>query len=536
MEEGQAFLNLVDFYVQKIVGRLGLSEAKVIFGKAVAEGELEACRLVETGLNRQDEATARCLAEARQPQRLDDLTALVKNLHQEYTALLGEIIATRDLEESVHRVTTQAAGQIPARLIRSLPLGVLEAEKTKLLSREELEALVAQRTQALQAAKNNLEKIVEERTALLKAERNKLSAIVYSISDGIIVTNRRSQIIVFNAVASRLTGFSQPEALGTPVAEILKLFDGERLIESGTFCPIGEVGGDQILFSQKGLKALGKEKAVYLDVDSSAIAEGLAADVGCLITLHDVTQEKELERMKLDFVSLAAHELRTPLTSIRGYLEVFIEENRQKFDQEQALFLDRIRLSANHLSSLVDNLLNVSRIERGTLTVNFESLNWPLLVSQIVADLQETAREKGISLQFLDDKKEWPPLTADKIRTGEVLNNLLTNALTYTAAGGQVTVSIEKEKEGLVTHVRDTGRGISPEDLPKLFTKFFRVSRSPNEASQGLGLGLYLSKAIIDLHQGRIWADANVDHGSTFSFFLPFKPPVSNSGDLKVKV
>lgn len=536
MKENLAFVELIGFYVQRIGARFGLLEAQVLFNKAAEGGPLVDCKLGDAGFNNDDKTTAQRLAAAEAKSSTAELTSLTLNLYQNYADLLGEAVSGRDLESAVTQTTQKLNSQIPPLLIRSLPLGVMENEKTKLLSREELETLVKQRTQALQEAKNNLEKIVEKRTALLKAERNKLRSIVDSISDAVIVTDRQKRVVLFNGVAGRLLGLSEKESLDQPVAQLLKLSDEKKPIDVSSYCPIVEVSEDKVLFSQKGLKAQVGPRTIYLDVDSSVIVEGKQADIGCIITLHDVSREKELEIMKLDFVSLAAHELRTPLTSIRGYLEVFLEENRQMFNAEQALFLDRIRISTQQLSALVDNLLNASRIEQGTLNVHFVSLNWGELVGQMVDGLKETARAKGIELKFNEAKKEYPLLTADKIRAGEVLDNLLTNALNYTPRGGQVLVSIEKEAGGLVTKVTDNGDGISPEALKNLFTKFFRVQNRLEETPQGLGLGLYLSKAIVDLHKGRIWAESQLGQGSTFSFFLPFTQPRTDGDELKVRV
>lgn len=535
MKENFFLVELIGFYLQKIGARLGLLETQVLFSKSAEGGPLANCKLDETGFNNDDQTTAQELAAAGEKARFADLDSLVLKLYQNYADLLGEVVSGRDLESAITQTGKNLNSPILPALIHSLPLGVMEGEKTKLLSREELEKLVEQRTKALQEAKNNLEKIVEKRTGLLKAERNKLRSIVDSISDAVIVTDRQRRIVLFNGVAARLLNFSQKGSLEKEVNELLKLFDEEKPVDVSAYCPIVEVNEDKVLFSRKGLRAQVGGRIIYLDVDSSAIVEGKQSDIGCIITLHDVSREKELEKMKLDFVSLAAHELRTPLTSIRGYLEVFVEENRQMFNPEQALFLDRIRLSTQQLAALVDNLLDVSRIERGALTIHFAPLNWKQLVSQAVDSLAETAIKKGVELKFLDGKKEYPPLTADKIRVVEVLDNLLTNALNQTPGGGKITVTLEEEKEGLVTKVRDTGVGIPAESLKNLFTKFFRVTNQSTDAPQGLGLGLYLSKAIIELHRGRIWADSKPGQGSTFSFFLPYSQP-KEAGELKVRV
>jgi signal transduction histidine kinase len=273
--------------------------------------------------------------------------------------------------------------------------------------------------------------------------------------------------------------------------------------------------------ARDNLKVAGRGREAWVNLAAVQIAEGRSVDLGCLLTLHDVTAERQLEEMKLDFVSMAAHELRTPLTSIQGYLSVLMTQAARKLTPEERTFLSRVKISADQLVALVENLLSVSRIEQGALTVHLTPTDWLPLVTQTVADFAHRAREKKITLTLRRPPRSLPKVLVDPLRITEVLTNLLSNAMTYTQPGGRVQVSLEVQPGAVVTHVTDTGPGIPKEALPKLFTKFFRVAGKLEQGSKGTGLGLYISKAIVEMHRGRIWVESELGKGSTFSFALP---------------
>ena len=225
--------------------------------------------------------------------------------------------------------------------------------------------------------------------------------------------------------------------------------------------------------------------------------------------------------MKLDFVSMAAHELRTPLTSIRGYLSVLQEELGTILDKEQRSFLDKAFISSSQLAALVENLLSVSRIERGALRIEVEPADWEPIVHEAVNNFDPQSKEKDIKISIKFQEKKLPKVLVDKFRISEVLSNLIANAISYTHPGGNITISaIQKGKE-VETSVADTGQGIPESAIPKLFTKFFRVSGVLEQGSKGTGLGLYISKAIVDMHGGKIWVKSALGKGSIFSFKIP---------------
>jgi len=225
--------------------------------------------------------------------------------------------------------------------------------------------------------------------------------------------------------------------------------------------------------------------------------------------------------MKLDFVSMAAHELRTPLTVIRGYAELLNSELGDKLSPEHQEHLHRLEFNAANLGTLIDNLLNVSRIERGSYKIEPQSLDLVSLVKNAVTDLLDQANSKGQNLSFVESAEKIPMVMADSSRINQVISNLITNAITYTPVGESIKVSVTPQGSLVSVSVQDTGIGIPKEALSKLFTKFFRVSSVLEQGSKGTGLGLFISKSIIAMHGGEINVESEVGKGSTFSFTLP---------------
>jgi two-component system, OmpR family, phosphate regulon sensor histidine kinase PhoR len=266
---------------------------------------------------------------------------------------------------------------------------------------------------------------------------------------------------------------------------------------------------------------LSEKEFKTLDIRVSKSHQSSSSDIRFLLTVHDITKEQQLEEMKLDFVSMAAHELRTPLTAIKGYISMFNEEVGAKLTKSQAMFISRINLSAEHLMALVENMLNVSRIERGVLTMEIRPTKWQPTIDEIVEELQNRAKERDISIKVIKAKNVDMVVAADKFRISQVLINLITNAINYTNPGGHIEIWTEDKGHEIITHVKDTGHGIPKEAIPHLFTKFFRVSGSLEQGSKGTGLGLYIAKSIVSSHKGKIWVESEVDKGTQFSFSIP---------------
>lgn len=367
------------------------------------------------------------------------------------------------------------------------------------------------------------------------------SEILNSINDAVLAVDLNKQVIFVNKQALNMFQLQPQEILGKKISEVIKVFDKNKALPDVTYCPIRTDGLEGALFDKSDLLILNTRQPDPVPESSSLLTSvpdpshpkssfalcvkqtklGSSFGIGAILIIKDQSSEKQLESMKLDFVSMAAHELRTPLTSIKGYLSVFIKENQAKLSTDQQMFLNRISISTQTLMSLVENLLNVSRVERGAFSMYKEELDWVKLVQQTVEDYKLRAKEKNQLLEFIQPQQTIPNIYADKLRIGEVIYNLIANALNYTGPGGTIQVWIETDGNSVITHVKDTGEGIPKEAIPHLFTKFFRVSGNLEQGSKGTGLGLYIAKSVIDMHKGKIWVNSELGKGSIFSFSIP---------------
>lgn len=359
---------------------------------------------------------------------------------------------------------------------------------------------------------------------ILFGEKEKLLWIMQNMTDPVVGLDLQMNISFINPAAEKILGIDPTLSKGQPLDQILKFQGLLGELPLNKIVPLRPPGFEGILFSQNEVKIISllNNKEASANIITTQIRHGNFINLACLISFHDITAEKQLEAMKLDFISMAAHELRTPLTSIKGYVSVFMQENEKKLTEDQMMFIRRINNSTQQLSALVENLLGVSRVERGAMTITTQPMDWIQTLQVAYEQFEHRAAEKRITLQYIKPKTPLPTVQADNVRINEVINNFLANAINYTEPGGKVTLWTEFKDSYIYTHVTDTGRGLPKEALGRLFTKFYRVPGNLDQASKGNGLGLYISKAIVELHHGKIWATSpGLGKGSTFSFSLP---------------
>ena len=253
---------------------------------------------------------------------------------------------------------------------------------------------------------------------------------------------------------------------------------------------------------------------------------GIAIDSSLLYRSIQEANEKlkQLDKLKDEFVSLASHELRTPMTVIKSYIWMLLEGKAGEVSEKQKSYLERTYTSTDRLINMVNDMLNISRIESGRLTIEPKALSMPSLIQEVVGEMQTRAGEQQLSLLFPAPQGEVPNVFADPDKIKQVLINLIGNSLKFTPAGGNITLICEQRDGYVVTHVKDTGKGIKAEDMDKLFRKFNMLGSNylTKQSGQGTGLGLYLSKSLVELHKGRIWvASQGEGKGTTCSFSLP---------------
>ena len=249
------------------------------------------------------------------------------------------------------------------------------------------------------------------------------------------------------------------------------------------------------------------------------------ADDGFVVAIvRDISRLKEVERLKSDFVSMVSHELRTPLSVIKGYAATLLNPTLQLNAERQLRFLRGINDAADRLTRLIDNLLSVSRLESGRFRLNPQHFDLGEIIRRVVAGYQAQSTRHEI-VTDLGDGSLW--IRADRDQLELVLANLVGNAFKYSPNGGRITVQARRQPDGVLLHVSDEGLGISAEQVPHIFEKFFRGDAAKEGRVAGTGLGLYICKSLVEAHGGQIWVESTPGRGSTFSLLIPPTPKPS---------
>lgn len=350
-------------------------------------------------------------------------------------------------------------------------------------------------------------------SANLTLERDKLGFVISTMRDAVIVLDPEESIVVFNQAAEEITFLKAEDALGKQVDTILKL-----TYHGSPFSFSSLVNSQQKPASLAISSNSGKEVEVEPLLKKIDLPDSAAQYV---LTLRNLTKEKELEKLRLNFVTIAAHELRTPITYIRGYLSFLLDSAKQKLSPEEQSFLEKSYVGTNNLSSLTENLLTVSNIQTKSLAFHKTLEDWGKIVRDVIEKYKTIAAWKGVEITTDLGEKPLPKVMVDQFKISEVLENLLANAIEYNHEKGTVEVSVQIKDKQIVTAIKDSGIGIPKEKLPELFTEFFRFSGPLIQASKGAGLGLFISKYIVENHAGKIWVESKLGRGSTFYFSLP---------------
>jgi signal transduction histidine kinase len=242
---------------------------------------------------------------------------------------------------------------------------------------------------------------------------------------------------------------------------------------------------------------------------------------GCIVVFRDTTEQRALYQMKTDFVSIASHQLRTPLTGLRWYSSTLAEGQAGALNPEQQELLKEIERCVDRMVVLVDNLLDVARLDQGTLQLDLVPVSLAELLADAVRSLEPKAQNFNVSLTVDDGIASLPTVRADKLRLTEVIHNLVDNAIRYTPEQGTVKVMARQEGKEIIISISDTGVGIPEAERPRLFKKFSRIENPLSNRERGSGLGLYFAKGVVEKHGGKISLRSGVGKGSTFYVSLP---------------
>ena len=440
-------------------------------------------------------------------------------------AAAGALLARRQYNRLAERLTDM----VRAERITSIPPADLAGGSARLV--QAADEFVRYAESALSDAALKA-KDLEIQLKVATAERQHAEAILYSISDAVLVTDTFDELVLANEPAAKALDFDLEQAHRRRVDQILhdpKMVSliremrqtdgrgGRRVVEHRVRTPAG-VRTFRITLSTTADGGAGEAASGGASGAPAGVTTAGASSV--VAVLHDVTHEKEVSEMKNDFVSSVSHELRTPLASIKAYVELLIDGEAQD-EKTKREFYEVIQNEANRLGRMIDNILNISRIESGLVKLDKKPLDLTAVVKDAVDVMAPQAEQKGIRLA-VRLAGGGARTHADRDMLCQAVLNVLGNAVKYTPVGGEVTVETARDegRRKVVLRVTDTGVGIPPEELPHVFDKFYRAE-SNSRMAPGTGLGLSLVKHIVEtVHQGRAFALSEVGKGSTFGFEL----------------
>jgi signal transduction histidine kinase len=388
-------------------------------------------------------------------------------------------------------------------------------EKTK-----ELQSSIKKLEESKGALMNILEDIDQTRKRE-EEEKNKTLAIITNLTDGLLFFDKNDKLLLANPPIEIFLGVEVDKILGKTT---------EQLGRISGFTPLYQ-------FLEKNTEDISRKELrikenLTLEISTIEVIKG-EEKMGSLVILHDISREKLVERMKTEFVSLAAHQLRTPLSAIKWTLKMLLGGDLGKINKEQREFIGKTYNSNERMIHLINDLLNVTRIEEGRYLYRISEFSVEEIMDSVVDSLGEKIQTKKIKFTYNKPQKSLPKIRADREKIEIVIQNLIENAISYSLIGGPVTVSIDCDKLNLNFSVKDAGMGILEHQKPRLFTKFFRGENAAKMDTQGTGLGLFMAKNIIESHGGKIWFESKWGEGSTFCFSLPLGKNLKISSEVE---
>lgn len=378
-------------------------------------------------------------------------------------------------------------------------------------------------------------------SSLPNQEILKYEFILNAMTDGVMIINADQIIISLNDEAAAITGWPKAEALGLNYHSVV-----QPITNKNTSTPQGQDIIDRTLVQGKPLRdgeaslVSRSGKNVSVSISVSPLLNDQKQVSAVVVVIQDVSQERQAQQQRAEFISTASHEMRTPVAAIEGYLSLALNNKVSYVDDKAREYLEKARASTQSLGKLFQDLLTSSRVEDGRLTSHPEIIEMGDYLTKLVEELRFAVTKKnlklalsigsgeiigtaGNTLNSSNGPKTIRPLyyvEADPDRLREVITNLFDNAIKYTEQGG-ISIGLTGDASVVQFSIRDTGAGIPAEDILHLFQKFYRVDNSATRTVSGTGLGLFISRKIVELYNGRIWVESDLGHGSTFYINLP---------------
>ncbi|MBN2462116.1 MAG: HAMP domain-containing protein [Dehalococcoidia bacterium] len=402
--------------------------------------------------------------------------------------ILAAAIITRRATQPIKQLT-QAAGRIAA--------GELE---------QKIPVLINDESGKLAEAFNEMSSSLKALVADISDEKSKLANILSNIADGVIITDDEGRLLLANQAAERMFDFEEKKAIGKHLIETVRDYEIDRTLKS--CLETAKEHTAQLEF--------GPGKRFLRVIAVPLMTDGLT---GSLLLFQDLTELKSLQTMRRELVGNISHELRTPLAGIKAIVET-LQDGAVSDKKVARDFLVKIDSEIDRMMQMVMELTELSRIESGRGDLKPEMVNLNSLVEEVIARFKPQAERKSVALST-DLFTGLPRIQADKDRIYQVITNLVHNAIKFTSQNGKVNISTELSENSVLVKVSDTGVGISREDLPRVFERFYKADKA--RVGEGAGLGLAIAKHVVQAHGGNIWVESKEGKGSTFFFDLPFQ-------------
>ena len=357
-----------------------------------------------------------------------------------------------------------------------------------------------------------------------QTEAAKSQAVLEGVADGVMFADSAGQIVLFNSAAERILGLNRADLLGKSIRELAGIFGGAA---SDWFEALARWAAHPDGVEEDSLEQRLELGQRFVSIHLSPVTMGgspreQANFLGVVSVIRDITRDVEVDRLKSEFVSTVSHELRTPMTSIKGYADLLLMGAAGPVPDPQAHFLEIIKNNADRLSLLVNDLLDIARIDQGRVKLSLSLVSVWDVIEDVLKHLRGRIKDQGKQINVVEHKPDrLPQVVADYDRVTQIITNLVDNAFQYTPEGGTVSLSAALLDKEVRVDVSDTGIGIEPASLERVFERFYRGENPVVMETPGTGLGLAIVKNLVEMHGGRIWVESEVGKGSTFSFTLP---------------
>ncbi len=439
----------------------------------------------------------------------DFVEEIKKNVVEAFSLLADQTIREEDISVSLEDIPGPGKGEkVPARtesffnvplIIKDEVIGMLNVSSSRkdVFNPTSVKIIYTISYQAAIA--------IERLRSIIATEKSKMESMVESMIEGVVMIDEQGGMVALNPQARQMLGFGLDKEVGiSALSNLDKIFhecqDKKRLVTKEILIP--------------------QEKSVLQCNVSPVKGDEKGKIIGMVAILRDITKEKEVDRMKTEFISTVSHELRTPLTTIKEFVSILLDEIPGNINKDQKEYLTIVKGNTDRLVRLIVNLLDISRIETGRVKLKRVLMNPATLVKDVMPSMGVEANKKKIKIET-SFEPTLPDLYIDPDGITQVFTNLIGNAIKFTPEGGRITVELKNGEKEVVASVADTGIGISPENLDKVFDRFQQIGRVDGSGAKGTGLGLSISKALVEMHKGRLWAESEPGEGSKFIFTLP---------------